>query len=1073
MARRLVLVALAIATALAATVGALFIWRVPVAQSTLDWAAKEFEIPGARATVERIAADRVRIADLAAGNRSELAVDSVEIAFQSPNLANGEIDGIAIAGLTFNLDLRDGAAPLGSLQPLMDSIQDSGPKDSGPKDTGERQFANLPDVRFRESRIEAQTSYGPASIAFDGALTGGKGGDPVLRLQGELSSAHARLTAELSASGDPQKDAEIRLAISDGAVELPDGLLQLRAIEGDLNLSLEAGRPRSGRGALTANGLAVAGTPFDKAQANFDLSRERAELTARLSSDDGSFDLALQGRAEALGAAPQLWLELRAEIGDAAPIWALSRPPFPVGGDGQIELTAVGEFPALPQPQDGFSALHGWFVGGGVSGKAAGTFSRLALPGTEAEATALVDLAAVWANRELSLATRQENRVTATGLSAKDLAGFGLPEDLADEVIRVTGGNLSVTLPTPSEKPSVLVWRPEEPARGVWFDGSLLATAGPLTATLTGEVEAVLGPAPALARANLRDVAISATGLAMDGYTIDDLEVTGSFAGGPLSFEAAGEVLGRFAVSGLNGLSADQVSLRVPFQVSRNARTIDLVLAQPGQITVKGLEVPDRLRAEGPVDIAVAGGEVRLVLDDEKESFTLGHETRVGLGETRLLVQSGGGDPIPLRVRAPKIALAGELGENGSYGGTATIREAALILPDFDLAFEELSADLEWPGDLTHAAADFEIAALRHLASPAAFAPLQISGKVLGRTQRNGETIEMTALVEGTNGRELANVAATHDLAAGSGHANVTLRLLEFMPGGLQPAALSPLLAELSEARGTVEGSAALSWGRDGLAGEARIVIADLAFTSEDLAVSGLDLSLELDSLQPPASPPHQILRADVIDPGVPIKGLEARFRLPPDAPGQILIEDASFSTVGSRFAIRDTLFDPAGERIETQLRVDRMDVAVLFGLLAVEGLSGSGELAGTIPIQRDGDLVTIADARLAALGPGVLRFRSDAAKRALDGGGEYVDLVIRALEDFRYETLIITGNLNRDGETRLRLEILGNNPDVLEGHPFQLNINLTGNSTQILEAILLSRTLIGEIMGRARRLSQ
>jgi hypothetical protein len=194
---------------------------------------------------------------------------------------------------------------------------------------------------------------------------------------------------------------------------------------------------------------------------------------------------------------------------------------------------------------------------------------------------------------------------------------------------------------------------------------------------------------------------------------------------------------------------------------------------------------------------------------------------------------------------------------------------------------------------------------------------------------------------------------------------------------------------------------------------------------------------------------------------------------LPPDAPGQILIEDASFSTVGSRFAIRDTLFDPAGERIETQLRVDRMDVAVLFGLLAVEGLSGSGELAGTIPIQRDGDLVTIADARLAALGPGVLRFRSDAAKRALDGGGEYVDLVIRALEDFRYETLIITGNLNRDGETRLRLEILGNNPDVLEGHPFQLNINLTGNSTQILEAILLSRTLIGEIMGRARRLSQ
>jgi hypothetical protein len=1073
MARRLVLVALAIAAALAAALGALFIWRVPVAQSAFDWAVKEFEIPGARATVERIAADRVRFADLAAGDRSELAIDSVEIEFQTPDIAKGEIDGVAIAGLTLNLDLRDGAALLGSLQPLMDSIQDGGPKDSGPKDSGGRPLANLPDLRFRESRLEAQTPYGPASIAFDGVLIGGKGGDPVLRLQGELSSALARLTAELSASGDPQKDAEARLAISDGAVELPDGLLHIRAIEGDLNLSFEAGRPRSGRGALTANGLAVAGTPFDKAQADFDLSRERAELTAGLSSDDGSFDLALQGRAEALGAAPQLWLELRAEIGDAAPIWALSRPPFPVGGDGQIELTAVGEFPALPQPQDGRAGLGAWLAEGGVSGTAAGTFSRLALPGTEAEATALVDLAAVWTNRELSLATRQENRVTATGLSAKDLAGFGLPEDLADEVIGLTGGNLSVTIPTPSEKPSVLVWRPGAPARGAWFDGSLLATAGPLAATLIGEVEAALGPAPALTRVNLRDVAISAIGLAMDGYTINDLEVTGSFAGTPLSFEAAGSVLGRFAVSGLTGLSADQVSLSVPFQVSRDAQTVDILLAQPGRLTVKGLDVPDRLRAEGPVDIALAGGKVRLVLDEEKGTFALSHETRVGLGETRLLVQSGGGDPIPLRVRAPGIALAGELGEDGIYGGTAAIREAALILPDFDLAFEELSADLELPGGLTHAAADFEIAALRHLASPAAFAPLQISGQVSGRTQRSGETIELTAQVNGTDGQELADVAATHDLAAGSGHAEVTLQPLEFMPGGLQPAALSPRLAELSEARGTVAGSAALSWGRDGLAGEAQIVIADLAFTSEDLEVSGLDLNLELDSLQPPASPPHQILRADIIDPGVPIKGLEARFRLPPDAPGQILIEDASFSTVGGRFAIRDTLLDPAGERIEAQLQVDRMDIAVLFDLLAVEGLSGSGELTGTIPIQRDGDLVTIADARLAALAPGVLRFRSDAAKRALEGGGEYVDLVIQALEDFRYETLMLTGNLNRDGETRLRLEILGSNPNVLEGHPFQLNINLTGNSTQILEAILLSRTLIREIMERARRLSQ
>ncbi|MDX1576332.1 MAG: YdbH domain-containing protein, partial [Kiloniellales bacterium] len=357
----------------------------------------------------------------------------------------------------------------------------------------------------------------------------------------------------------------------------------------------------------------------------------------------------------------------------------------------------------------------------------------------------------------------------------------------------------------------------------------------------------------------------------------------------------------------------------------------------------------------------------------------------------------------------------------------------------------------------------------RHTASPAAFAPLTVSGQ----TQGQGDSVDLTALITGPGGLELADVAASHDPATGSGEAEVKLRDLRFVPGGLQPAALSPLLAAFSEARGAVAGAAALSWDEDGLGGGADLVIEGLSFAGQDLTVSGLDLSLTLDSLQPPASPPHQVLRADTIDPGVPLKDLEVKFRLPPEAPGQILIEDASFSTVGSRFALHDTLLNPAAERLETQLQVDQMDVAVLFDLLAVEGLSGSGELSGSIPIRRDGDVVTVSNARLEALGPGVLRFRSDAARRALAGGGEYVALAIQALEDFRYETLILTGNLDRDGETAMRLEILGHNPEVLEGHPFQLNINLTGNSTQILEAMVLSRALLKEILSRARRLSR
>ncbi len=1064
MARRLVVVSIAAAAVVTATIGAVVVWRVPIAQSVLDWAAENLEVPGARARVARIAADQLRLTGLAAGDQGEVSADSVEVDFRAPELVRGRFDKVTVAGLTLNLDLREGAPLFGSLQPLVDRARESGANDTDAKPLA----ARLPDVELREGRLRAETPYGAASFAFDGALTGSRAANPTLRLNGQLDSPWASLRADLSADGDPQTQAQARLAISDGRIRLPDELLRVDKLAGDLDISVEDGRPHAGHGELAAGGLAVAGTSFDRAQATFDLSRERADLSARLGSDDGSFDLALDGRVEALDAAPHLTLALRSEIGETAPVWALSRPPFPDGGRGHIELEAVGDAAALPQLPADPAALNAWLVGGALSGRATGTFSGLSLPDYEAAATALVDLDAAWADGTLRLATRQENRVAATGITAKDLAGFGLPAGLADELIRLTGGSLSVSLPAPAQPSAALVWHRDGPAPGARFDGSAAVTAGPFAATLTGEAEAALGLSPTLVRADLGKVALSARGVAIAGAAIDDLQVTGRFAGDPQSFAADGQLTGRFSVPDLRGLSADRLSLDLPFRVSRDGRTFDLLLPQPGRLTVNGLKAA-QLTAEDPVDITFAGGDARLTLDGADGAFTLAHKTRLGLGSTRLLLQTAGGTRVPFEITLPGVEIDGDLGADGRYRGQAAVREAKLALPESDLAFDGLSADLKLPGDPARATATFEVAAARHLASPAAFAPLRVSG----RASRHGETVELTARVDRPDGQSLVDVAASHDLASGAGHADIALPPLRFEPGGLQPAALSPLLAELSDARGTAEGSAVVTWDRDGLGGSARLAIQDLSFSRDGATVSGLDLDLALDSLQPPASPPHQRLSADLIDVGVPLKDLEARFRLLPDSPGRILVEQASFATVGSRITLRDTLIDPLSERLDTQILVDQLDVGVLFEVLAVDGLSGSGELAGTIPVKRDGERVIIEDARLTAGGPGVLRFRSDAAARALAGGGEHVDLVIKALQDFHYQTLTLTGNLDRDGEARLRLEILGNNPNVLDGYPFQLNINLTGHPAPILEALNLGRTLFEQILGRARRLSR
>jgi hypothetical protein len=125
-----------------------------------------------------------------------------------------------------------------------------------------------------------------------------------------------------------------------------------------------------------------------------------------------------------------------------------------------------------------------------------------------------------------------------------------------------------------------------------------------------------------------------------------------------------------------------------------------------------------------------------------------------------------------------------------------------------------------------------------------------------------------------------------------------------------------------------------------------------------------------------------------------------------------------------------------------------------LLELFALEGVAGSGTVSGRIPLIIDDERVRVEDALLAADGDGVLRFRSAAARRVLDAGGEQAQLLLQVLEDFHYQVLSLAID-HGDGDAVMRLSTKGHNPAVKDGHPFVLNINLSGNLEQLLGVVL------------------
>jgi hypothetical protein len=81
--------------------------------------------------------------------------------------------------------------------------------------------------------------------------------------------------------------------------------------------------------------------------------------------------------------------------------------------------------------------------------------------------------------------------------------------------------------------------------------------------------------------------------------------------------------------------------------------------------------------------------------------------------------------------------------------------------------------------------------------------------------------------------------------------------------------------------------------------------------------------------------------------------------------------------------------------------------------------------------------------------------------------GGEQVDLMMRALRDFRYDEFSTGVDMTEAGYVRLRLTMQGYNPAVLEGYPFRFNITLEGNAKPFLEALTESGRITGRLLSR------
>jgi hypothetical protein len=157
----------------------------------------------------------------------------------------------------------------------------------------------------------------------------------------------------------------------------------------------------------------------------------------------------------------------------------------------------------------------------------------------------------------------------------------------------------------------------------------------------------------------------------------------------------------------------------------------------------------------------------------------------------------------------------------------------------------------------------------------------------------------------------------------------------------------------------------------------------------------------------------------------------------------------------------------------QIKLNVDRISLANLFQLFAVSGLTGEGNLSGTIPVTLFPAGLAIDHARLDAQEPGRLSYDSSKGPAALSNTADSVKMALSALSDFHYDKLSIDLDRAATGDTALGLHVSGRNPSFYNGYPVEFNLSVTGRLDEALRKGLAGYQVPDMIRERLKQYNQ
>jgi Dicarboxylate transport len=547
---------------------------------------------------------------------------------------------------------------------------------------------------------------------------------------------------------------------------------------------------------------------------------------------------------------------------------------------------------------------------------------------------------------------------------------------------------------------------------------------------------------------------------------IEAISASGSLEGDlprddPLALEHV-RVQGKFAVV------AEQATLGPAQGIDGAARLdwsyaagkLSVQASEPGTLAIERLTAADLRAGSLQARFAPAADPLlELALSDGQPATWRAHAAAVvDAFEADLAAPA----PLQLRSEAGTITLAADGAGASLAQARIALAGGQLRLPEHALALDGIAAQatLSAAGLAPDQPLPISVERISHAGEPAWFAPLTLQAEL----SPGAAGLAYEGALTRIGGGLVLEVRGSSE-PSGAGRATIELAPVAFGPA-LQPDDLMPIAAGLvRDVTGQLALNGDLTWSPAEVTSVLAILVEQLGLSSGPARLEQINGVVRLDSVWPPTTPPGQQLAIGLLDLGLPLTAGIATFQL--QGGPRLEVEQLQWNLAGGTARAEPFSLGSPLEALDATLRAERLDLGQLLALTRLDGLSGEGSLDGVLPLRISEGAAIIAGGKLAATGPGVLRYDAEAAPAALRAGGEGVDLLLQALENFHYEALEITLDGRTDAAMDIALHIAGANPDLYDGHPVEFNLDLEGELANILRQGIASWQIPARIRER------